>query len=273
MFPPHHLDTPATREHRAAYYQEIKDLDAFLGRLRGLADKHLGENTLVIHTSDHGSQWPFGKWNLYDYGIRVPFIAAWPGVVRPGITSDAMISWVDLLPTLIEIAGGSVPAGIDGRSFAAVLRGQRAVHRDQIFTTHTGDGRMNIYPIRSVRTQEWKLIHNLHPEFAHTNHSDLLRKQGAGAYWTEWAELAKTDKRAGEIVDRYFRRPEWELYRVSEDRWELTNLADDPAHRDTLAELKRQLAAWMQQQGDRQRIHAEPRPLDDPSQWHPDQTP
>ncbi|MFZ5830164.1 MAG: sulfatase, partial [Planctomycetota bacterium] len=269
-FPPHHLDTPATRVHRAAYYQEIKDLDRLMGELREMAGEHLGENTVFIHTSDHGSQWPFGKWNLYDYGIRVPLIAAWPGVIQPGVTSDAMVSWADLLPTLIDIAGGRVPAGIDGRSFLPVLRGAEAQHRDAIFTTHTGDGRMNIYPIRSVRTRDWKLIHNLHPEFAHTNHSDLDRKPLAGAYWGEWAALAKTDESARRIVDRYFRRPEWELYHVSDYKWELNNLVEDPAQAKRIEEMKKQLADWMREQGDAQLVHSQPRLLSEPAEWHPD---
>ena len=269
-FPPHHLDTPETRRHRAAYYQEIKDLDEFLGTVRKLAATHLGENTLVVHTSDHGSQWPFGKWNLYDYGIRVPFIASWPGVIAPGTTSNAMISWVDLLPTLVEVGGGEVPKNLDGRSFVDVLRGSRDAHRDAIFTTHTGDGVKNIFPIRSVRTREWKLIHNLHPEFAHTNHSDLDRKPLAGAYWTEWASLAKSDERARAVVDRYFRRPEWELFHVKTDQWEQTNLADDPAQARRLAELKALLAEWMKEQNDQELVHSEPRRLADPERWHPD---
>ena len=268
-FPPHHLDTPDTRAHRAAYYQEIKDLDEFLGDLRAMAAESLGENVLFIHTSDHGSQWPFGKWNLYDYGTRVPFIAAWPGKIAAGSTSHAMISWVDLLPTLIEAAGGSVPTGLDGRSMLGVLRGETDVHRDRIFTTHTGDGVKNIFPIRSVRTREWKLIHNLHPEFAHTNHSDLDRKPMAGAYWTEWALLMETDQRAREIVDRYYSRPTWELYHVAEDKWELTNLIDEPAHAEMRDQLKAELAEWMEEQGDQQLVHSEPRLLSEPERWHP----
>ncbi|MEM9366689.1 MAG: sulfatase-like hydrolase/transferase, partial [Planctomycetota bacterium] len=269
-FPPHHLDTPATREHRAAYYQEIKELDAFLGELRAIAANSLGENTLFIHTSDHGSQWPFGKWNLYDYGIRVPFIAAWGGKIAPDTRSDAMISWVDLLPTLIDITGGTTPGNLDGQSFANVLLGKASQHRDVIFTTHTGDTVKNIFPIRSIRTREWKLVHNLHPEFAFTNHSDLDRKPQAGAYWNEWTELAKVDERAKRIVDQYYQRPEWQLFHVSQDRWEQTNLIDEPEHAARVTELKRRLRSWMAEQGDQQLVQSEPRRLQDRPSWHPD---
>lgn len=269
-FPPTHLDTPSTRRHRAGYYQEIKEVDQFMGELRGLAAKHLGENVLFIYTADHGGQWPFGKWTLYDYGIRVPFIVSWPGVVEAGSQSSAMISWVDLIPTLLELGGGKAPEGLDGRSFAAVLRGETSTHRDRIFTTHTGDKRMNVYPSRSVRTSEWKLIHNLHPEFAFTNHSDILRIEGSGAYWTEWAELAKTDAHAKQIVDRYYRRPEFELYHVSEDKWEQTNLADNPEYAEILADLKAELETWQREQGDTFPVLDPPRLLADPASWNPD---
>lgn len=269
-FPPHHLDTPATREHRAAYYQEIKELDAFLGELRSIASEQLGDNTVFIHTSDHGSQWPFGKWSLYDYGIRVPFIAAWPGTIAAGTRTDAMISWVDLLPTLLDIGSGDVPEDLDGRSFAGVLLGTADEHRDVIFTTHTGDGIKNIFPIRSIRTRDWKLIHNLHPEFAHTNHSDLDRKAMAGEYWSEWAQLAKSDKRARAIVNRYYQRPEWELFHVSQDRWEQSNLVDQTEQSERIADLKRRLNSWMKAQQDQQLVHSEPRRLRDKDRWHPD---
>jgi len=269
-FPPHHIDTPSTRDHRAAYYQEIKELDAFLATLRKLSGQHLGENVLLIYTSDHGSQWPFGKWNLYDYGTRVPLITAWPGKIAPGSISDAMVSWIDLLPTLIDIGKGTVPNNLDGRSFARVLLGEKTTHRDLIFTTHTGDGNKNIYPMRSVRTQEWKLIHNLHPEFAHTNHSDLDRRPMAGAYWTEWAQRAKNDERAKSIVGRYFQRPEWELYYVKEDKWEQSNVFDGPANIQIVATLKKKLADWIRETGDQQTVHAKPRLLAEPQRWHPE---
>jgi arylsulfatase A-like enzyme len=102
-------------------------------------------------TSDHGRQWPRGKWNLYDSGTRVPLIVTWPGKISAGPRSDAEVSWVDLLPTLIDLAGGEEPGDIDGQSFADVLLGRTQRHRAMIFTTHTGDGRMNVFPMRSDR--------------------------------------------------------------------------------------------------------------------------
>ena len=86
-------------------------------------------------------------------------IVSWPGKIKPNTRTGAMVSWVDLLPTLIDIAGGQPGDQIDGRSFKQVLTGQKDSHRDKIFTTHTGDGNKNIYPIRSV--PYWKLeIHS-----------------------------------------------------------------------------------------------------------------
>lgn len=270
VFPPVHLDTPETRRHRARYYQEIKELDHFLGELRDWTQERLGENVLFIHTSDHGAQWPFGKWTLYDYGTRVPFIATWPGKIKPDSRSDAMFSFIDIFPTLIEVGGGQAPDGIDGRSMLAVLTGKADTHREAVFVTNTGDGRFNIYPCRSIRTREWNLIHNIHPEWAFTTHSDLLRKDGAGLYWTEWAALAKTDAHAKHILDRYYQRPEWELYHVSKDKWEEHNLADQPEYAPQLAEMKAKLAAYLQAQGDQIYVHHKPRPIAEPQSWDPD---
>lgn len=269
-FPPVHFDTPSTREHRAAYYEEIKALDAFLGDLRKTVDRQLGSNVLFIHTSDHGSQWPFGKWTLYDYGIRVPFIASWPGKIEPGRRCEAMISWIDLLPTLIEVGGGKPPSDIDGRSFAVALLGEKQTHRDLIFTTHTGDGSLNVYPCRSVRSRHWKLIHNLHPEYLFTNHSDLHRKPNAGAYWTEWLTAAATDARAESLVQRYYQRPEYELYDLREDSWEENNLANDEEHRQRFQELKHELQQWMKSQGDEGNVIGSPRLVTDKESWPPE---
>ncbi len=245
-----HVDTPETREARARYYADVSVADAELGGIWDLARAKLGGDTLFLFTSDHGGQWPFGKWNLYDAGTRVPLIAAWPGVVAPGATSEAMVSLADLLPTFIECAGGTTPDSLDGRSFAAVLRGKSQTHRDRIFTTHSRDRDMNVYPIRSVRTRDWKYIRNLKPDGEHSTHIDKGEPASGRTYWQSWEARAKSDPAAAAIVERYRRRPAEELYDLRADPLEQRNLASDPAQAGTLAGLRKELDAWMASQGD-----------------------
>lgn len=248
--PPTHVETPETRHWRARYAAAVERFDRDLGLVYDAAFDRLGSNTLFVHFSDHGAQWPFGKWNLYDAGTRVQFIAVWPRVIKPGSRSDAMLNLVDLLPTLVEVAGGSPPQQIDGQSFADVLTGKRSEHRDQIFTTHSGDGRMNAYPIRSVRTPDWKYIRNLQPLAEHHTHIDRGKAVDGNAYWQSWVDKAKTDPAAAAIVERYHRRPAEELYDLQSDPHEQHNLAADPRHGARLQRLRADLDGWIRQQGD-----------------------
>ncbi|MFH5803960.1 sulfatase [Alienimonas sp. DA493] len=270
------LDTPQTRVQRARYQQEVKELDAFLGELRRLAAEHLRPDPLVAYTSDHGAQWPFGKFTLYDDGVRVPLIVSWPGRVAAGTTSEALVSWVDLLPTLIELAGGEAPAGLDGYSFADLLVASEPplgdVHRAAIFTTHSGDREFNVYPTRSIRTPRWKYIRNLHPEYAFTTHIDLLVRKTSGDYWLEWVERAQTDPAAAGVVRRHYDRPAEELYDLETDPLEQHNLLADPvgpAAAGVRDDLSLRLSAWMKRQGDEQTVFNEPRLLTEPDRWRP----
>jgi N-sulfoglucosamine sulfohydrolase len=256
--PPTHVDTAVTREQRASYLTDITKSDTLLGEVRALAREKVTGDTLFIYTSDHGGQWPFGKWNLYDAGIRVPLIIAWPGTLKPATSTDAMVSWPDLLPTFIELGGGGVPAGIDGQSFAGILRGTTTTHRERIFTTHTGDGDFNVYPIRSVRTRDWKYLRNLHPEFQH--HSHITRSTGPSGlvYWKTWLTAAEKDPAAAATVQRFTTRPAEELYDLTTDPNELRNLATDPKQAERLAKMRSDLDAWMKQQGDTQPVSGKP---------------
>jgi N-sulfoglucosamine sulfohydrolase len=256
--PPNHIDTPQTREFRARYYTDTEISDTEYGYVRELAAKYLNQDLLTIMSSDHGSQWPFAKWNLYDAGIQVPFIVSWPGHIKPGTESDAMISWIDILPTLIDIAGGDAGDEIDGRSFANVLTDPEANHRDRIFTIHDNDGRFNVYPIRSVRTDRWKYIRNLEPTWIHSTHSYRLRKDNAGAYWWSWDRAAEKDAAAGAIVQKYHTRPPEELYDLTNDPWELNNLVALPQFADKLLQLRAELDDWLSSQNDPMTIKVEP---------------
>lgn len=263
------VDTPATRKWRARYAAAVTKADDELGLVYDAAQARLGKNTIFLFSSDHGAQWPFGKWNLYDSGIRVPLIVAWPGVVKAGKRTGAMVSWVDFLPTLLEAAGGKAPADIDGRSFLPALRGKSSSQRDRIFTTHSGDGRFNIYPMRSVRTADWKYIGNLHPEFAFTTHIDLPVNLGQRAYFATWESAAKTNASAAAIVQRYHTRPAEELYDLAADPHEQHNLAADPRQAKRLKKLRAELEAWMKLQGDQKTVYHKPRLLSDPSRYGP----
>jgi uncharacterized sulfatase len=248
--PPTHVDTPATRHWRARYAAAVERFDHDLGLVYDEAYKRLGQNTLFIEFSDHGAQWPFGKWNLYDAGTRTNLFAVWPGAIKAGAQSNALVSLVDLVPTLVEAAGGEPPRDIDGRSFLPILAGHRPDFCDKIFTTHSGDGKMNEYPIRSVRTARWKYIRNLKPEAEHHSHIDLGKPVDGSEYWASWVARAKTDPRAKEIVAHYFRRPAEELYDLNADPDEQHNLAADPQHSQTLTDLRAALDQWMHDQGD-----------------------
>jgi len=269
--PPTLVDTPATRRAFARYAAAVANADRDLGLMYDAARQHLGDETLFLFTGDHGSQFPFGKWNGYDAGIRTPLIVAWPGRVKPGTTADAMVSWTDILPTCLEAAGGKPPAAglklgeIDGRSFLPVLRGEQAAHRQRVFATHSGDGDMNRYPLRALRTADRKYIRNLDPTAEHHTHVD---KGAAGSdgrdYWNSWLERAKSDPTAAAVVRRYHVRPAEELYDLTADPWERINLAADPAHAATLAKLRADLDGWMKERGDRgletERTLTDPRP-------------
>ncbi|HOA73516.1 MAG TPA: sulfatase [Phycisphaerae bacterium] len=249
ILPPYLVDTTETRASRCRYYTDVSWMDAQVGEVRASLIRHgYAERTLFVYTADQGAQWPFAKWNLYDAGIRVPLVVHWPGRVRPGSTSRALISLIDLLPTMIEAAGSRPPEDIDGRSFLDVLTGKSERHRDAVFAAHTGDKDMNRSPMRCVRDERYKYILNLAPEIEYATH--ISQSEDRDNYWTSWLRLAETDPAAARLVERYERRPAEELYDVMADPFELKNLADDPRHADVLKRMREQLKAWRIQQGE-----------------------
>jgi uncharacterized sulfatase len=251
--PAGNINTPETQQARARYAEAVSNADRDLGLVYDAARKLLGDNTLFIFTADHGAQFPFGKWNCYDAGIRTPFVAVWPGKVAPGSKSDAMVSWVDILPTCLDAAGATLPpeGTFSGQSLVPILRGNHVRLREHIFTTHSGDGKMNQYPMRSVRTRFWKYIRNLNPDLEFTTHIDKAQGGDGRSYWDSWEAAAKNDPMPAVIVKRYHTRPHEELYDLTEDPGERRNLAKDPNAREALHELRAELDQWMEEQGDK----------------------
>lgn len=247
--PPYLIDTPETRATRCRYCTDVSWMDKQVGEVREALVKHgYADQTLFLYTSDQGAQWPFAKWNLYDAGIRVPLLAYWPGHTRAGRTTEAMVSLVDLLPTMVEAAGATPPSDIDGRSFLQVLARGTDRGRDEVFATHTGDKEMNRAPMRCIRTRDYKYIVNLAPEIPYTTH--ITKGSAPEAYWVSWLKLAEADTKAAGVVGRYEHRPSEELYDIRKDPYELENLASDPAHADVLAKLREKVRQWRVQQGE-----------------------
>jgi arylsulfatase A-like enzyme len=147
----------------------ISGLDYHIGRLlEALKEIGLSDNTIVIFSSDQGlalgSHGLMGKQNLYDAGMKVPLIFAGPGI--PKGESDALVYLHDIYPTVCELIGQPVPSGLDGRSFAPVLRKKRKTVRDSLFFSY-------LSVQRAVRNSDWKLIR--YPQINKTQLFDLRR--------------------------------------------------------------------------------------------------
>jgi len=261
--PPYLVDTPETRRALCKYYAEITDFDREVGECTALLrDAGSEDNTIFLYTSEQGAQMPHGKWTCYDVGLHVALVIRWPARVKAGSVARAMVQYVDVVPTLIEAAGGA-PKGIDtgrpdaasrrgfdGRSFLNVLLGKTDKHNDVVYGAHTTRGIIagsECYPVRSIRTETHKYIWNPNHETAFHN---VLIERDSGKYWSSWVAKAKTDKHAAKIVGMYEHRPAEELYDLRKDPFELNNLAGEAKHAELKASLRRKLEAWMKQQGD-----------------------
>jgi N-sulfoglucosamine sulfohydrolase len=247
--PPYYIDTPDLRKQFSKYLAEITVFDGQVGRiLHILEQRGIADNTLVMLVSEQGNSFPFAKWTLYDSGLQSAMVVRWPGRVQPATTSNAMVEYVDVLPTFIEAAGGSMPAALDGKSMVPVLTGRSDHHKDYVFGIQTSRGILDgpdHYGRRSVRSATHKLIHNLDPTARF--HNVICQ----ASYFKEWEDKAKAgDPRAAELVKRFYSPPEFELFDVVKDPLELHNLAENPESAPIIAQLKAQLAAWMKQQGD-----------------------
>ncbi len=156
-------DTPTCRAELAQYYQSVSRADQGVGRLvQILKDAGHWDDTLFVFLSDNGIPFPGAKTTAYDAGLRLPCLVRNPHARQRGIRSDAMISWVDIAPTVLEFAGAPFQGdALHGRSFLNILEQHDADGWDEIYGSHTFHEVTNYYPMRTVRTRQYKLIWNL----------------------------------------------------------------------------------------------------------------
>ncbi|WP_236622130.1 sulfatase [Novipirellula maiorica] len=247
--PPYIVDTPMVRETFAKYLAEITYFDDQVGQILDRLDKHqLQDDTLVMVVSEQGNSFPFAKWTCYSNGLQSAMIVRWPGKVQAGSTTDAMVEYVDVTPTFLDVAGTTSPPKLDGKSFVPVLTGKTDQHKSFSYGLMTTRGIINgsdAYAIRTVRGQQYRLIWNLNHETKFTNACTQA------PYFQSMVEAAKAgNSNAHELVNRYYYRPELELYDCNADPLEMNNLAENPEYASVIKELKSNLDQWMASQGD-----------------------
>lgn len=222
-------DTPDTRQDMADFVKMAGELDRGVGIiLDALAAAGLAENTLVIQTTDHGLAFPAMKCNLTDHGIGVLLIMRGPGGFTGGQVYDAMISHIDLFPTLCEYLNIAPPSWLQGKSLLPVIRGEHDEINDAIFAEVTYHAAYE--PQRAIRTQRHKYIRRYGERTKPVlpNCDDSLSKDlWLAAGWQE-REVATE-----------------QLYDLRFDPNEMQNLAALPAYADTLQDLRQRLDQWM----------------------------
>ena len=243
------VDTPATRSDFSAYLAEITYFDSQVGEALAALEKHgLVENTLVVVLTEQGNAFPFAKWTCYDIGLGSGMVVRWPGTVTPNSSTDALVEYVDIIPTFLDSASLPVPSGLDGRSFRNVLNGETNTHKDVVFGLQSSVGIIlgpEHFGIRTARDKRYRYIRNLTPEVPFSN--AVFRTD----FWTEWTAAAEAgDPDAIVAVRRYQHRPAEGLYDCLKDPWNRHNLADDPAYTTVKVHLSIALNTWMTDQGD-----------------------
>ena len=253
--PPNIADTKRTREEFSNYLAEITYMDGQVGEiLDTLQATGQADNTLVLFTSEQGSQFPGNKWTNWDTGVHTALIARWPGKIKAEARTDAIVQYADVLPTLLDLAGGDASKhSYDGESFADVLMGKKGSHREFAYGVHNNLPEGPAYPVRTVTDGRYRYIRNLSPDEIYIE-KHLMGNRGGSAsdlhYWQTWMWDSHTSDRTYNLVRRYIYRPGEELYLTAEDPYEMTNLADDPQHAQIKAKLSVELDRWMQSQKD-----------------------
>jgi arylsulfatase A-like enzyme len=226
--PPTLPDNAVTRGDMAAYWSCAKELDRGMGGvLAALEEAGLADSTIVVCTTDHGIAFPGMKCTLTDHGTGVMLIVRGPGF-EPGTETDALISQIDVFPTLCEQVGIEAPGWLEGRSFLPVLRGERREVNEEIFSEVTVHAAVE--PMRSVRTARWRYV-----------------RRWANKGTPVLANCDDSPSKTFRIEHGWAERPvpDEALYDLVFDPNEASNLAGCPGHGGVLEEMRGRLGAWM----------------------------
>ncbi len=242
--PPYYPDTPLVREELARMYDNIADMDSQVGEiLRELEADGLAENTIVFYWSDHGDGVPRAKRSLYDSGLRVPLMIRWPKSLAPpfapGTVSDELVSFVDLAPTVLALAGAEIPGHLQGRVLVGPKAGPPPTYvfaaRDRMDQEYD--------MMRSARDARFLYVRNMMPELPYAGHI-IYRNQSA--IMQEWLRLQVAGTLTGPAA-LWMRsnRPAEELYDVQADPHQIRDVSGESGHRARLERMRRAVTHWM----------------------------
>ena len=259
--PEHFVNTEETRRLYREYLAEIRLFDEQVAKAQNTLDKlGLDNNTAIIVLDENGAGMPGGKWSVYDWGVRSACIMKWPESYIANFETDALAQYCDILPTLIEAAGGEVPNSIDGKSLLPLIKGQTKTHRDKAYFVFNNRDDLKIDPHlseRAVTDGRYKLIWNMTPgnlkgvesingfDFGHKK-----RDVCPQLMYRSWVEQENPDEHTKQMIQRYMYHPEYQLFDLDNDPHEMNNLAENSEYDTKVEELKSAIKDWMKQQGD-----------------------
>jgi len=244
--PPYYPDTPVVRENLARYYDNITRMDKQAADILADLEKDgLADNTVVFFWSDHGRGLPRCKRWPYDSGLHVPLIIRWPGRIKPATVSSDLVNLIDLAPTLLSLAGLTVPPYMQGK---ILLGKDKPQPREYVFG---GRNRMDLSSndyIRTARDKRYRYIRNFTPEVPYAQRIDYMEKM---PIMQQWRLLNNQGKLTGpqRLFFRHPKPPE-EFYDLEADPYEVNNLAGSPQHQDTLRRMRHALQEWLEQTHD-----------------------
>ena len=249
--PPYYPDTPVVREDWKRNYELITAMDLWVGEhLRALKASGEAENTIVFFWSDHGVGLPRAKRWLYDSGTRIPLIVRIPEILRlssqgaPGTLDQQLISTIDFAPTVMNLAGLSVPDYMQGRAF---LGNQLKAYREYVYGARDRmDERYDI--IRMVRDKRFRYIRNYEPLKPYYQYMNTPEK---GATMKEIRRLEQSDSLpyAAKLFSAK-RKPTEELYDLLNDPHEIHNLSDNPNYIQQLKKMRVAHYSWVRETRD-----------------------
>jgi N-sulfoglucosamine sulfohydrolase len=245
LIPSHLPDLPGVRQDLAQYYESVSRLDSGVGiLLRELRDAGHENDTLVIYLSDNGRPFPGAKDNLYEPGLHLPLIIRSPEQGKHNVRNNALVSWIDVAPTILDWARVAPPAGyryapLPGRSLLPILEQTDSAGFDRVFATHSFHEINQYYPMRALRTPRYSYFLNLEPCLAVPVASDVQLSPS-------WKAIISTPgaKLGERTLESFTHRPSEELYDLNLDPNEVVNLAAHASHASVMADMRKQLKDW-----------------------------